>query len=119
MTDVNTAGEGTRGPTARPGGWRRFTVIKTVRESSIITSLYLKPGDEAGWLPFQPGHCCLRPQGAIQLTVILDMPPYDAKKLVLYPCPAGDEPAKLAAMRTIKHALDPTGIMNPGSVLPG
>ena len=27
------------------------------------------------------------------------------------------DPAKLATMRTIKHALDPLGLMNPGAVL--
>ncbi|RUL70879.1 NO-inducible flavohemoprotein [Dyella choica] len=36
-------------------GWRPFRVTGTVRESSEITSFYLKPTDDAGLPPFQPG----------------------------------------------------------------
>lgn len=40
------------------GGWegfRRFTVVKKVKESSVITSFYLKPEDGGSIALFQPG----------------------------------------------------------------
>ncbi|TMW71908.1 NO-inducible flavohemoprotein [Alteribacter natronophilus] len=42
----------------KPGGWRgfrEFTVVKKVQESSVITSFYLKPSDGGALPPFEPG----------------------------------------------------------------
>ncbi|WDI03406.1 NO-inducible flavohemoprotein [Paenibacillus urinalis] len=42
----------------QPGGWegfRAFEVIKTVDESDIIRSFYLRPADQSPLAPFEPG----------------------------------------------------------------
>ena len=43
---------------------------------------------------------------------------HDTMQVTFYAEAQDRDPAKLAAMRAIKSALDPRGIMNPGKIIP-